>query len=60
VVDIDLLGTFNVLRAAHRFLKRPGASVINISAPQSIQPMLMQWTCSHVLSQWSGAAMAFE
>jgi NAD(P)-dependent dehydrogenase (short-subunit alcohol dehydrogenase family) len=54
VVDIDLLGTFNVLRAGHRFLKRPGASVINISAPQSIQPMLMQ---AHVCAAKAGVDM---
>jgi len=38
VVDIDLLGTFNVLRAAHPFLRKPGASVINISAGQASRP----------------------
>ena len=32
VVDNDLLGTFNVLRAAHAWLRKPGASVFNISA----------------------------
>ena len=32
VVDIDLLGTFNACRAAHAFLRKPGASVIAISA----------------------------
>lgn len=42
VVDIDLLGTFNVLRAGHQYLKKPGASVINISAPQSWVPMPLQ------------------
>src|SRR5579872_3997895 len=42
VIDIDVLGTFNVLRAAHPFLRKPGASVINISAPQSYNPMPMQ------------------
>ena len=31
VVDIDLLGTFNACRAAFEFLRKPGASVINIS-----------------------------
>lgn len=35
VIDIDLNGTFNVLRAALPYLRRPGASVINITAPQS-------------------------
>ncbi len=42
VVDIDLLGGFNVLRAAHQYLQRPGASIINISAPQSWIPMPLQ------------------
>lgn len=42
VVDIDLLGTFNVMRAAYAFLKKPGASVINITAPQSWLPTPMQ------------------
>lgn len=38
VVDIDLIGTFNVLRAAHAHLRKPGASVINVSAPQATSP----------------------
>ena len=42
VVDIDLVGTFHVLRAAHPFLRQPGASIINISAPQSYNPAPMQ------------------
>jgi len=42
VVDIDLLGTFHVLRQAHAHLRRPGASVINITAPQSFVPMRYQ------------------
>ena len=43
VVDIDLLGTFNVLRGgASAFLRKPGASIINISAPQSYNPMPLQ------------------
>lgn len=42
VVDIDLNGTFHVLRAAHQFLRKPGASIINISAPQSYNPAPMQ------------------
>jgi len=32
VIDIDLLGTFNVCRAAYEALRKPGASVISISA----------------------------
>ena len=42
VVDIDLLGTFNVLRAAYPYLRKPGASLISITAGQSVQPMLNQ------------------
>jgi len=54
VIDIDVLGTFNVLRAAHQFLKKPGASVINISAPQSYNPMPMQ---VHVCAAKAGVDM---
>ena len=32
VIDIDLLGTFNTCRAAYEHLRKPGASVISISA----------------------------
>jgi len=42
VVDIDLIGTFHVLRAAHAYLRQPGASIINISAPQSYNPAPLQ------------------
>jgi NAD(P)-dependent dehydrogenase (short-subunit alcohol dehydrogenase family) len=54
VVDIDLLGTFNVLRAAHAHLTKPGASVINISAPQSMQAMAFQ---AHVCAAKAGIDM---
>ena len=42
VVDIDLLGTFNTCRAAYEHLRKPGASVIAISASFSFQPTAMQ------------------
>lgn len=54
VVDIDLLGSFHVLRNAFAFLKKPGASVINISAPQAFVPMPMQ---SHVCAAKAGVDM---
>ena len=38
VVDIDLMGTIHVMKAAYPYLRRPGASVINISAPQAYMP----------------------
>lgn len=42
VVDIDLLGTFNVFRASYPYLVKPGASLIAITAGQARQPMLNQ------------------
>jgi NAD(P)-dependent dehydrogenase (short-subunit alcohol dehydrogenase family) len=54
VVDIDLLGTFHVLRAAYPHLRKPGAAVINISAPQSQQPMAQQL---HVCAAKAGVDM---
>jgi NAD(P)-dependent dehydrogenase (short-subunit alcohol dehydrogenase family) len=54
VVDIDLIGTFNVLRAAYEFLTKPGASVINISAPQAVLPTITQ---AHVCAAKAGVNM---
>jgi NAD(P)-dependent dehydrogenase (short-subunit alcohol dehydrogenase family) len=54
VVDIDLLGTFNVLRSAHTFLRKPGAAVINISAPQAVIPLPMQ---AHACAAKAGVDM---
>lgn len=38
VIDIDLMGTVHVMKAAYPHLRRPGASIINVSAPQSWLP----------------------
>lgn len=54
VVNIDLLGTFHVLRLAHEHLRAPGASVINISAPQAFLPMALQ---AHVCAAKAGVDM---
>jgi NAD(P)-dependent dehydrogenase (short-subunit alcohol dehydrogenase family) len=54
VVDIDLLGTFHVLRAAFPLLKKPGAAIINISAPQAYNPMELQM---HVCAAKAGVDM---
>jgi Dehydrogenases with different specificities (related to short-chain alcohol dehydrogenases) len=54
VVDIDLLGTFHVMQAAYCHLKKPGASVVNISAPQAFLPMIAQ---SHVCAAKAGVDM---
>lgn len=54
VVDIDLLGTFNVMQSVHPYLQKPGASIINISAPQASVAMLAQ---SHVCAAKAGVDM---
>src|SRR5438105_1989422 len=51
IIDIDLLGTFNTCRAAHEFLRKPGASVISISASHAIAPIAGQ---SHVCAAKAG------
>ena len=42
VVEIDLIGTFNVFRACYEHLKRPGASLIAITAAQARRAMMFQ------------------
>lgn len=42
VIDIDLLGTYNVLKHSREYLRVPGASIISITAPQAIRPMAEQ------------------
>ena len=54
VIDIDLLGTFNTCRAAFEHLRRPGASIINISAMQAFTPTPMQ---AHVCAAKAGVDM---
>lgn len=54
VVDIDLMGTYHVMRAAFPYLQKPGSSVINISAPQSRIGMVGQ---AHVCAAKAGVDM---
>jgi len=54
VIDIDLIGTFNVMQAVYPHLLKPGAAVINISAPQAVIPMEAQ---SHVCAAKAGVEM---
>lgn len=54
VVEIDLLGTFHVMQAVYPHLQKPGASIINISAPQAFIPMSAQ---SHVCAAKAGVDM---
>ena len=54
VVDIDLLGTFHIMRAAFPYLSKPGASLISISAPQAYNAMEFQM---HVCAAKAGVDM---
>ncbi len=54
VVDIDLLGTFHVMQSAYPYLRKPGASIVNVSAPQAFLPMIGQ---SHVCAAKAGVDM---
>ncbi len=51
VVDIDLVGTFNVFKAAFEHLERRGASLIAITAPEAVQALHFQ---AHVCAAKAG------
>jgi NAD(P)-dependent dehydrogenase (short-subunit alcohol dehydrogenase family) len=51
VIDIDLIGTFNTCRAAHEYLRKPGASIVNISASHATMPVAWQ---AHVCAAKAG------
>lgn len=42
IVDIDLNGTFNVFRGCYHLIRKPGASLIAITAGQAINAMTLQ------------------
>ncbi|TRD21635.1 SDR family oxidoreductase [Palleronia caenipelagi] len=54
VIDIDLLGTWHVMKAAYPHMRRPGGSIINVSAPQAAIPMALQ---THVCAAKAGVDM---
>ncbi|MBK4738730.1 SDR family oxidoreductase [Noviherbaspirillum pedocola] len=54
VVDIDLLGTFHVLRASYPHLNKPGAALMSITAPQGTNSMMLQ---AHVCAAKAGINM---
>lgn len=54
VVDIDLIGTYNVFRAGFDIVTKPDASMIAITAPQAVQPLPMQ---VHVCAAKAGINM---
>jgi hypothetical protein len=57
VIDIDVLGTFNVFRAAFEHLRAPGASLIAISAPEGSRPLHFQ---SHVCTAKAAVNMMIK
>lgn len=54
VVEIDLIGTFNVFKACFGHLSRPGASLVAISAPQAQRAMRNQ---AHACAAKAGVDM---
>ena len=54
MVEIDLIGTFTVFRLAWPHLRRPGASLLAISAPQAVRPLPMQ---AHACAAKAGVNM---
>lgn len=54
VVDIDLVGTFNTVRAAFPAMRKPGSTVIAMSAGHSSMPIAGQ---SHVCAAKAGIDM---
>jgi NAD(P)-dependent dehydrogenase (short-subunit alcohol dehydrogenase family) len=57
VIDIDLLGTFNTCRAGYEFLRKPGASVLSISAAHAQVPIPFQ---SHVCAAKAGIELLMK
>jgi NAD(P)-dependent dehydrogenase (short-subunit alcohol dehydrogenase family) len=57
VIDIDLVGLYNVMRQGFPHLRKPGASCISISAPQAIHPYPLQ---AHVNAAKAGADMLIK
>jgi NAD(P)-dependent dehydrogenase (short-subunit alcohol dehydrogenase family) len=57
VVDIDLLGTFNVFKAGYKCLARPDGVMLAVSAPQATVPTKRQ---AHVCSAKAGVNMLIK
>jgi NAD(P)-dependent dehydrogenase (short-subunit alcohol dehydrogenase family) len=51
VIDIDLVGTFNVFKASFDHLNHPGASMVAITAPEAVRPLHFQ---AHVCAAKAG------
>lgn len=57
IIEIDLIGTFNVFRASFEHLTKPGASLLAITAPEAVRPLPMQ---SHVCAAKAGVNMVVK
>jgi NAD(P)-dependent dehydrogenase (short-subunit alcohol dehydrogenase family) len=57
VVEIDLIGSFHVFKASFPHLRRPGASLIAITAGQAVSPTLFQ---AHVCAAKAGVNMLIK
>jgi NAD(P)-dependent dehydrogenase (short-subunit alcohol dehydrogenase family) len=57
VVDIDLVGTFNTCRAGFEFLRKPGASILAISASHATTPIVAQ---AHVCAAKAGVELLIK
>jgi NAD(P)-dependent dehydrogenase (short-subunit alcohol dehydrogenase family) len=57
VIDIDLLGTFNTCRAGYEVLRKPGASILSISAAHAQTPIAYQ---SHVCAAKAGIELLMK
>jgi len=54
VIDIDLIGSYHVAREGFAYLKKPGSSLIHISAPQAFLPAALQ---AHACAAKAGVDM---
>jgi NAD(P)-dependent dehydrogenase (short-subunit alcohol dehydrogenase family) len=54
VIDIDLIGSYHVAREGFIHIRKPGGTLINISAPQAFLPAALQ---AHVCAAKAGVDM---
>ena len=57
IVEIDLIGTFTVFKASYEHLRRPGASLLAITAPEAVRPLHFQ---AHVCAAKAGVNMVVK
>ena len=57
VMDIDLLGTFHVFRAAFEHMNTPGVSMLAITAPEAVKPLHFQ---AHACASKAGLNMLIK